>query len=292
VGGAPRRAGTAFSAQQPERYQPNRTERELQHFPLSLEFLMSSDSPVSPAPDLQASLADLRPYGSLTVCEIKGEKPNLALIAAVDAVQKHFASKSRSVASGWRRSSPTKIGAGLSALSLEWQEERPAAGFKDHRLDRHHSFVVVATDGHNLALSTNVQTAAKWFSSWVASPKQGYVRRVSDRTFRAIAEGKPAVAAWLRNTAPNRSAQFTAVAVTGQDIGESAVAADLTSFLANTVRVKHPVSDERTEGVTVNPGLSKLLSSRPTVSRPGRNSSRWRSRGCDPLSRLAPLMRC
>lgn len=212
--------------------------------------------PNSTTTDALASLADLRPYGSLIICEIKGEKPDLALTAAVDAIQKRLASRSSNT--GLRRSALTTIGPGLSVISLEWHETRPASGFTDGRVNRRHGFIVVASDGHYIALSTNLKTAASQFVRWIASAKQGYDRRISDSAFRSIAANQPAVAAWLRNTAPDRSTQFTAVAITGQNLGASATASDLSSYLANTVRVEHPVDDRRTEGVTVNPGLSKL----------------------------------
>jgi hypothetical protein len=62
----------------------------------------------------------------------------------------------------------------------------------------------------------------------------------------------------MRNTTPNRSSQFIAMAVSGDNVGQSAVANDLSSYLANTVRVESPVVEKRIEDVTLNANDSKL----------------------------------
>jgi hypothetical protein len=74
----------------------------------------------------------------------------------------------------------------------------------------------------------------------------------------SLAAGQLAIAAWLRNTNSASPSQFTTISVGGIDVGESAQANDLLSYLAGTVRVVRDVDGGDPEQVTVNPDKQQL----------------------------------
>ncbi len=213
--------------------------------------------PSQPSAPLPAVVAVIKPFVSVTVCRLVGEKPDVALEAALGEIQRRATAASGSETTGWRRSSVTPLGT-LRVVSLEWCEERAASSFADGRKDRTHRFALVATNGTYLGLTTNSPTSARRFLKWARSPKQGFVRPLSERSMRAVAAGQTAVAAWLRNTMPGRSTQFTALAVAGTNVADGALAADLSAYLASTVRVERATGDTGSEDVTVNPSFCKL----------------------------------
>ncbi len=208
----------------------------------------------------KANLNNLRPYGSLTVCRITSTQPEQILGALTKQVQAQLNSDSRrNRVKDLSVSDITAIsGTSLQAISMTWSEQRAAAGFTDNRQEVRQHYVVAASDGTYVAVSTNSPSTQGRILKWIRSDKQGFVTRIPDRTFRALSKGKTAIAAWMRNTTPNRSSQFIAMAVSGDNVGQSAVANDLSSYLANTVRVESPVDENRIEDVTLNANDSKL----------------------------------
>jgi hypothetical protein len=219
---------------------------------------MSNKSPQNGEQSTLALLSTLRPFGSLTVCTVTGTIPALALAAALAEIQNTAERSHQATSSNWRRSELCSVGPKLSAISLEWEESRPVAAFTDDRRDVHHRYAIVATNGTHLALSTNSISARRRFTRWIKADRQGYVGSLADRTFREVAAGQTAIAAWLRNTTPHRGSQFAALAVAGSDVGEGALASEMSSYLAKTVRVQHNVDKGGEEDVTVNPAEFKL----------------------------------
>lgn len=206
------------------------------------------------------SISNLRPYGSLTICEVTCNKTSDVLSDALNEAVAAVNSPHRKTqqATNLRQSQVTHADPALKVQVLTWQEDLCATHFTDGRRDVKQHHLVVASDGEYLAFNTSSSVVQGRLRKWSNSKEQSFVRPLPMQIFREIAGGCQPEAAWLRNTAPRRDSQFTALAVTGVDVGQGAVELDLTAYQANTVRGPHDAADGCVERVTVNPSASKM----------------------------------
>ena len=198
---------------------------------------------------------ELSPHGTISIYKVKGTKPERVVGAVIQESNRQLdTAHAASIAVSDLETFPET---NLTVQGIAWVDRRRSTSFRGLRTDLINRYAVVATDGRYVAISTNSDRMRNGLRRWTRGPKQGYVTEVGPRVFRSLRDDRIAVAAWLRNTS-TRDPQFVAMAVSGRDVGRGAVAADLCSYLASTVRVTHPVSKDVAEDVTVNPEHSKL----------------------------------